>query len=171
MNRAGLLRNAVYLAPAVRIFGRPVLLSTVGAAVGGDKETAPVLCRALGGIPSYGRGAVGAWEEGVCYETVQEKNRGELGAAALRTGASLAFPGARCACRRNGSFVRSRMPRWASAAAHEAALRRMRQAGVRWTSVAQVACELQCDRSRRRPTPGSVAFFFGMRVSRRIGEN
>ena len=65
MNRAGLLRNAVYLAPAVRIFGRPVLLSTVGAAVGGDKETAPVLRRALGGIPSYGRGAVGAWEEGV----------------------------------------------------------------------------------------------------------
>ncbi|HAW64856.1 MAG TPA: hypothetical protein DCW71_06490 [Alistipes sp.] len=61
------------------------------------------------------------------------------------------------------------MPRGASAAAHEAALRRMRQAGVRWTSIAQVACELQCDRSRRRPTPGSVAFFFGMRVSRRIG--
>lgn len=27
-----------------------------------------------------------------CYETVQEKNRGELGAAALRTGASFAFP-------------------------------------------------------------------------------
>lgn len=119
----------------------------------------------------YGRGAVGAWEEGVCYETVQEKNRGELGAAALRTGASLAFPGARCARRRSGNLVRSRMPRGASAAAHEAALRRMRQAGVRWTSVAQVACELQCDRSRRRPTLGSVAFFFGMRVSRRIGEN
>lgn len=159
MNRAGLLRNAVYLAPAVRIFGRPVLLSTVGAAVGGDKETAPVLRRALGGIPvrPWGCRCVGG---GVCYETVQRKDRGELGAAALRTGASLAFPGARCARRRSGNLVRSRMPRGASAAAHEAALRRMRQAGVRWTSVAQVACELQCDRSRRRPTPGSVAFFF-----------
>ena len=73
MNRAGLLRNAVYLAPAVRIFGRPVLLSTVGAAVGGDKETAPVLCRALGGIPSYGRGAVGAWEEGCAMKRCRRR--------------------------------------------------------------------------------------------------
>lgn len=123
--------------------------------VGRHSIVRPWGCRCVGG--------------GVCYETVQEKNRGELGAAALRTGASLAFPGARCARRRSGNLVRSRMPRGASAAAHEAALRRMRQAGVRWTSIAQVACELQCDRSRRRPTPGSVAFFFGMRVSRRIG--
>lgn len=114
--------------------------------VGRHSIVRPWGCRCVGG--------------GVCYETVQEKNRGELGAAALRTGASLAFPGARCARRRSGNLVRSRMPRGASAAAHEAALRRMRQAGVRWTSIAQVACELQCDRSRRRPTPGSVAFFF-----------
>lgn len=58
---------------------------------GGDKETAPVLRRALGGIPvrPWGCRCVGG---GVCYETVQEKNRGELGAAALRTGASFAFP-------------------------------------------------------------------------------
>ena len=170
MNRAGLLRNAVYLAPAVRIFGRPVLLSTVGAAVGGGRQgDGACLVPCVGRhsiVRPWGCRCVGG---GVCYETVQEKNRGELGAAALRTGASLAFPGARCARRRSGNLVRSRMPRGASAAAHEAALRRMRQAGVRWTSIAQVACELQCDRSRRRPTPGSVAFFFGMRVSRRIG--
>lgn len=115
--------------------------------VGRHSIVRPWGCRCVGG--------------GVCYETVQEKNRGELDAAALRTGASLAFPGARCARRRSGNLVRSRMPRGASAAAHEAALRRMRQAGVRWTSIAQVACELQCDRSRRRPTLGSVAFFSG----------
>lgn len=137
---------------------------------GGDKETAPVLRRALGGIPvrPWGCRCVGG---GVCYETVQEKNRGELGAAALRTGASFAFPVLDALA--EGAEVLSGLGcrGGASAAAHEAALRRMRQAGVRWTSVAQVACELQCDRSRRRPTPGSVAFFFGMRVSRRIGEN
>lgn len=65
--------------------------------VGRHSIVRPWGCRCVGG--------------GVCYETVQEKNRGELGAAALRTGASLAFPGARCARRRSGNLVRSRMPR------------------------------------------------------------
>ena len=72
MNRAGLLRNAVYLAPAVRIFGRPVLLSTVGAAVGAIRRRRPS-CAVRWAAFQYGRGAVGAWEEGCAMKRCRRR--------------------------------------------------------------------------------------------------
>lgn len=40
--------------------------------------------------------------------------------------------------------------------AHEAALRRVEQAGAQPTSIAQLACELQRDWSRKETVPGFV---------------
>lgn len=170
MNRAGLLRNAVYLAPAVRIFGRPVHLSTVGAAVGEARQgdgarLAPCVGR-HSIVRPWGCRCVGG---GVCYETVQEKNRGELGAAALRTGASLAFPvldalaegaevlsGRGC---RGGGFGRGARGCASADAAGRGAL------DERCAGRLRIAV---------RPEPQTAdarigRIFFGMRVSRRIG--
>lgn len=105
-----------------------------------------------------------------CYETVQEKNRGELGAAALRTGASFAFP-VLDALAEGAEVLFGRGCRGGFGC------------GARGCASADAAGRGALDercagrlRIAVRPEPQTAdarigRIFFGMRVSRRIGEN
>ncbi|WP_288238352.1 isochorismatase family protein, partial [uncultured Alistipes sp.] len=91
MNRAELVRNILLVARIARNYRLPVLLSTVNVA-GGSKDTIPALKRILGGIPSYDRTSINAWEDMEFYEAVKDTGRSKLIMTALWTEACLTFP-------------------------------------------------------------------------------
>lgn len=159
MNRAELLRNVVFLGRIARIFKLPVILSTVNVGGGHSKDTVPVLRRALGNIPSYDRTSINAWEDMEFYEAVKGADRSKLIMAALWTEACLTFPALDALAEGYEVYPVADAVGGTSVTAHQAALRRMQQAGARLTSVAQVACELQRDWNREQTVPELVGLF------------
>lgn len=158
MNRAELVRNILLVARIARNYHLPVLLSTVNVA-GGSKDTIPALKRILGGIPSYDRTTINAWEDMEFYEAVKDTGRTKLIMTALWTEACLTFPTLDALAEGYEVYPVVDAVGGTSRAAHKAALKRVAQAGAHLTSIAQLACELQRDWNREATVPGMVEIF------------
>lgn len=158
MNRAELVRNILLVARIARNYRLPVLLSTVNVA-GGSKDTIPALKRILGGIPSYDRTSINAWEDMEFYEAVKDTSRSKLIMTALWTEACLTFPTLDALAEGYEVYPVVDAVGGTSRAAHKAALKRIAQAGAHLTGIAQLACELQRDWNREATAPGMVEIF------------
>jgi nicotinamidase-related amidase len=162
MSRATLINNIVTLAKMARGYNLPIVLSTVNVATHRNGETIKVLKDVLEGIPSLDRTSINAWEDLDFVEAVKATGRRKLLMAALWTEACLTFPTLDAIAEGFEIYPVVDAVGGTSVVAHEAALRRVEQAGAHLTSIAQLACELQRDWNRTDTVPVMVEGLFGV---------
>lgn len=156
MNREDLLRNIQFTARIAKNYDLPVVLTTVNVKNGANKDTIPQLKEILGNIPSYDRTSINSWEDKEFNEAVKKTGRKKMIITALWTEACLTFPALDALLEGYDVYVVVDTVGGTSKIAHETALRRVEQAGAKLISIAQLACELQRDWSRKETVPEFV---------------
>ena len=156
MDRRDLVMNIVAVARTAKVYGLPIVLSTVNVKTGVNQPTIPQLAKVLDGIEALDRTTINAWEDAEFVNAVKATGRQKLLMAALWTEACLSFPTLDAI--REGFEIYPIVDAvgGTSVEAHRAALERMIQAGARPTSWVQILCELQRDWSRKE-TAGPFA--------------
>jgi nicotinamidase-related amidase len=149
MDKRTLVANVESLANTARLFGLPVVLSTVNVATGINQSTIPQIQRVFPEIRPIDRTTLNAWEDPDFLAAVEATGRKKLIMAAIWTEVCLAFP---CLdALRAGYEVYPVVDAvgGTSVAAHQAGLQRITQAGGQPVSWVQVICELQRDWNRK----------------------
>jgi nicotinamidase-related amidase len=160
MDRSLLVKNVVVVAEAAKAYGLPVVLSTVNVASGRNKDTIPVLRDAIGNAKPYDRSSINAWEDGEFRDAVKATGRSKIIMCALWTEACLTFPALDAMAEGFDVYPVADAVGGTSIAAHEAALRRIEQAGAHPVSTAQLLCELQRDWNRKESLPDFLRLMF-----------
>jgi nicotinamidase-related amidase len=159
MPREELVFNIVSTAKAALNYKLPIIHSTVNVATGRNKPPIQELQEVLGHLPTYDRTSINSWEDTEFKAAVKALGRPKLIMTALWTEACLAFPALDAIREGYEVYVPVDAVGGTSLAAHEAALRRMEQAGVKLISRVQMYCELQRDWSREATVPGFMGVF------------
>ncbi|WP_175748581.1 hydrolase [Burkholderia pyrrocinia] len=159
MDRQLLINNIVGASKAAVAYDLPIVHSTVNVKTGLNKPPIPPLRAALEGYPTYDRTSINSWEDVEFRKAVEATGRKKLIMTALWTEACLTFPALDALKAGYEVYVIVDAVGGTSVAAHEAALRRIEQAGGRMISVAQLFCELQRDWARSATVPAFVNLF------------
>lgn len=159
MDRQLLINNIVGVAKASKVYNLPTVLSTVNVKTGFNKETIPQLKSVLKDLPSYDRTTINSWEDKEFVEAVKSTGRKKLIMTALWTEACLTFPVLDALKEGYEVYIVVDAVGGTSLAAHDAAIRRMEQAGAISISVAQLFCELQRDWNRSDTVPDFMKLF------------
>ncbi|WGY72425.1 hydrolase [Burkholderia cepacia] len=159
MDRQLLINNIVGASKAAVAYGLPIVHSTVNVKTGLNKPPIPQLRKALEGFPTYDRTSINSWEDVEFRKAVEATGRKKLIMTALWTEACLTFPALDALKAGYEVYVVVDAVGGTSVAAHEAALRRIEQAGGQMISVAQLFCELQRDWARSATVPAFIDLF------------
>ncbi|TXL80370.1 hydrolase [Vineibacter terrae] len=159
MDRQLLVNNIVGACKAAVAYGLPIVHSTVNVKTGLNKPPIPQVAKALAKIPTYDRTTINSWEDVEFRQAVEKTGRKKLIMTALWTEACLTFPAIDALAEGYEVYVVADAVGGTSVAAHEAALRRIEQAGGRMISVPQLFCELQRDWSRKETVPAFMNLF------------
>lgn len=159
MDRQLMINNIVGTSKAAIAYGLPIVHSTVNVKTGLNKPPIPQLRKALEGIPTYDRTTINSWEDVEFRAAVKATGRKKLIMTALWTEACLTFPALDAMKEGFEVYVVVDAVGGTSVAAHEAALRRIEQAGGKMISVVQLFCELQRDWSRQETVPAFIDLF------------
>lgn len=159
MDRQLLVNNIVGVAKIGLAYGLPIVHSTVNVKTGLNKPPIPQLRKVLKDLPTYDRTSINSWEDVEFVEAVKATGRKKLIMTALWTEACLTFPALDAL--REGFEVYPVVDAvgGTSVAAHEAALRRIEQAGGQPISWTQLLCELQRDWARKETVPAFMNLF------------
>ena len=137
MDRRELVENISNVCRVAKGFNVPVILTTVNVATGLNQPTIPQIKKALPGQPEIDRTSVNSWEDKEFQEAVKALGRKKLVVCALWTEVCLCFPALDLLKEGYEVYTIVDAVGGTSRLAHETALRRMEQAGVRLTSVTQ----------------------------------
>lgn len=159
MNQQELVFNIVHTAKAAVNYKLPIVHSTVNVATGRNKPPIQPLMDVLGAYPTYDRTTINSWEDVEFKKAVMATGRKKLIMTALWTEACLTFPALDALKEGYEVYAVADAVGGTSVAAHEAALRRMEQAGAKLISKTQLYCELQRDWSRSETVPGFMDVF------------
>ena len=159
MNPDEMVFNIVSTAKAAANYGLPIVHSTVNVKTGKNKPPIQQLQDVLGAFPTYDRTTINSWEDVEFRKAVEATGRKKLIMTALWTEACLTFPALDAIKEDYEVYVVVDAVGGTSLAAHEAALRRMEQAGVKLISRVQLYCELQRDWAREDTVPGFMDVF------------
>jgi len=165
MERQRLVSNILRAARAARLYGLPIVHSTVNVATGINKPAIKALRTLLEEVPTYDRTSINAWEDVEFRKAVQATGRKKLVMAALWTEACLTFPALDAMREGYEVYAVADAVGGTSVTAHDMALRRIEQAGAKMISVTQLFCELQRDWARKETVPGFMSLFFDMHGS------
>jgi len=165
MERRELVANITAVARTAKLFGLPIVLSTVNVGTGRNQPTIHQLTEVLGPLEAIDRTSINAWEDVEFRQAVKATGRKKLVIAALWTEACLTFPALDAMREGYEVYAVADAVGGTSAVAHEMALRRIEQAGAKMISVAQLFCELQRDWARKQTVPGFMTLFFDMQGS------
>jgi len=159
MDRQLLVNNIVGVAKIGLSYGLPIVHSTVNVKTGLNKPPIPQLRKVLQDVPTYDRTTINSWEDVEFVEAVKAAGRKKLIMTALWTEACLTFPALDAL--REGYEVYPVVDAvgGTSVQAHEAALRRIEQAGAKPISWTQLLCELQRDWARQETVPQFMDLF------------
>ena len=159
MDRQMLVNNIVGVAKLGVAFGLPIVFSSVNVKTGLNKPPIAQLRKVLGNITTYDRTTINAWEDTEFNEAVKATKRKKLIIAALWTEACLTYPALDAL--REGYEVYPVVDAvgGTSVEAHQAALRRIEQAGAKPIGWVQLACELQRDWIRKETVPAFMDIF------------
>jgi nicotinamidase-related amidase len=148
MDRDLLLKNAVSTVKVAKLFGVPIVHSTVNVETGRGKPTLPPLAELLAHSPPIDRTTTNAWEDPDFLGAVRATGRRKLIMCALWTEICMAFPA--LDAMREGYEVYPVVDAigGTSVEAHRAGLERVVQAGAKPTSWVALAVELQRDWAR-----------------------
>jgi nicotinamidase-related amidase len=160
MDRQLLADNIVRVAKIGKVFGLPIVLSTVNVKLNSLKPTIPPLKEVLSDVNEIDRTAINAWEDEAFLAAVQATGRMKLIICALWSEACLTFPS--LDAMREGYEVYPVVDAVAgtSVEAHHYALQRISQAGGKLTSWTQLICELQRDWNRSDTIKGVAKIAF-----------
>lgn len=159
MDRQLLINNIVGCCRAAVTYGLPIVHSTVNVKTGLNKPPIPQIRKVLDGIATIDRTSINSWEDVEFVAAVKETGRKKLIMTALWTEACLTFPALDALAEGYEVYVVADAVGGTSVAAHEAALRRIEQAGGRMVSVPQLFCELQRDWARKDTVPAFLDLF------------
>ena len=159
MDQKELVFNIVHTAKAAVNYRLPIVHSTVNVATGRNKPPIAPLMEVLGAYPTYERTSINSWEDVEFKKAVEATGRKKLIMTALWTEACLTFPALDAIEEGYEVYVVVDAVGGTSVEAHEAALRRMEQAGARLISKTQLYCELQRDWNRTETVPGFMDVF------------
>ena len=159
MPREELVFNITSVAKAALNYKLPIIHSTVNVATGRNKPPIQELQEVLGHLPTYDRTSINSWEDTEFKQAVKALGRKKLIITALWTEACLAFPVLDAIQEGYEVYIPVDAVGGTSLAAHEAALRRMEQAGAKLISRVQLYCELQRDWAREATVPGFMGVF------------
>ena len=148
MDRDLLFKNAVSTAKVAKLFGVPIVHSTINVRTGRGKPTLPPLAEVLADYPPIDRTTTNAWEDPDFLSAVRATGRRKLIICALWTEICMAFPA--LDAMREGYEVYPVVDAigGTSVEAHRAGLERVVQAGGKPTSWVALAVELQRDWAR-----------------------
>ncbi|HUZ62359.1 MAG TPA: hydrolase [Acetobacteraceae bacterium] len=159
MDRQLLVNNIAGAAKAAVAYGLPIVHSTVNVKTGLNKPPISQIRKALGDYPTHDRTTINSWEDVEFRKAVEETGRKKLIMTALWTEACLTFPALDALKEGYEVYVPVDAVGGTSVAAHEAALRRVEQAGAKMISVVQLFCELQRDWKRSATVPAFMNLF------------
>lgn len=159
MDRQLLLNNIVGCAKAAVAYGLPIVHSTVNVKTGLNKPPVPHIRKVLKEVPTVDRTSINSWEDVEFRKAIEATGRKKLIMTALWTEACLTFPAIDALAEGYEVYVPVDAVGGTSLAAHEAALRRIEQAGAKLISVVQLFCELQRDWSRKETVPEFMNLF------------
>ncbi|QCI63402.1 hydrolase [Phreatobacter stygius] len=159
MDRQLMINNIVGASKAAVAYGLPIVHSTVNVKTGLNKPPIPQIRKALDKIPTYDRTTINSWEDVEFRQAVEKTGRKKLVMTALWTEACLTFPALDALAEGYEVYVVADAVGGTSLAAHEAALRRIEQAGGKMISVPQLFCELQRDWKRQETVPAFINLF------------
>ncbi len=159
IDKRELVFNIVSVAKAAVNYSLPIIHSTVNVQTGRNKPPIPEIRDVLGHLPTYDRTTINSWEDAEFKAAVKATGRKKLIMTALWTEACLAFPALDALQEGYEVYVVADAVGGTSVAAHEAALRRIEQAGGKLISKTQLYCELQRDWNRDKTVPGFMNVF------------
>lgn len=148
-------RNIVKTGRVAKLFNLPTVLTTVRVAQGQD-PTIPALRDLFPDVEEIDRTTINSWEDKDFRAAVEATGRKKLVMTALWTEACLSFPALDAAKEGYDVYAVVDAVGGTSKEAHETALRRLEQAGVKLVTWVQLACELQRDWNREE-TAGEFA--------------
>jgi nicotinamidase-related amidase len=148
MDRDLLVKNIVSTVKIARVFGLPIVHSTVNVKSGRGKPTVSPLAELLGDNPPLDRTTINAWEDADFVRAVRATGRRKLIFCALWTDICMAFPALDAL--REGYEVYPVVDAIGATSleAHRAGLERVVQAGGRPIGWVSFASELQRDWAR-----------------------
>ena len=157
-----LVANITALARIAKLYGVPVVLSTVNVATGLNKPTIHQITEVLTEVKPIDRTSINAWEDEDFVRAVKATGRKKLIMAALWTEVCLVHPALDAL--RDGFEVYPVVDcvGGTSLEAHEAGLRRLEQAGGKPMSWVQLICELQRDWNRKATVPTFAEILFAV---------
>ena len=153
MDRQKLIDNIVGVAKIGLTYGLPIIHSTVNVKTGLNKPAIPHLRKVLRTVATIDRTSINAWEDMEFARAVKATGRKKLIMAALWSEASLSFPALDALSEGYEVYAVIDAVGGSSVEAHEAALRRIEQAGGKMISWMQLLCELQRDWARKETVP------------------
>ena len=159
MDRQALVNNIVGVAKLGVAFGLPIVFSSVNVKTGLNKPPIAQLRKVLGNILTYDRTTINAWEDTEFHQAVKATKRKKLIMAALWTEACLTYPALDALREGYEGYPVVDAVGGTSVEAHQAALRRIEQAGAKPISWVQLACELQRDWIRSETVPAFMDIF------------
>jgi nicotinamidase-related amidase len=152
--------NIVRVAKLGKVFGLPIVLSTVNVKSRNLKPTIPPLKEVLSDLKEIDRTNINAWEDKEFLEAVKATGRKKLIMCGLWTEACLTFPSLDALKEGYEVYPVVDAVGGTSVEAHQYALQRIAQAGGKLVSWIQLLCELQRDWSRTDTLDGvgKIAF-------------
>jgi nicotinamidase-related amidase len=145
MDRQLLADNIVRMARIGKVFGPPIVLSTVNVKTRFLKPTIPPLKVVLSDLTELDRTSINAWEDKEFLAAVKATGRKKLIICALWTEACLTFPSLDALREGYEVYPVADAVGGTSLEAHQYALQRIAQAGAKIVTWVQVLCELQRD--------------------------
>jgi nicotinamidase-related amidase len=159
MDRQLLVNNIVGVAKIGVAYGLPIIHSTVNVKTGLNKPPIPGLRKVLKDIPTIDRTSINSWEDVEFVKAVKAAGRKKLIMTALWTEACLTFPTLDAIREGYEVYVVVDAVGGTSVEAHQAALRRVEQAGAKMISWPQLLCELQRDWARKETVTAFMNLF------------
>jgi nicotinamidase-related amidase len=165
MDRDLLLENIVSTAKIAKLFGLPIVHSTINVTSGLAEPTVPELAELLVDNPPVDRTSINAWEDADFLAAVRATGRRKLILCALWTEMCMAFPALDAL--REGYEVYPVVDAigGTSEEAHRAALERVVQAGAQPVTWIPLGGELQRDWARTETAGAVVALVRGEPVA------
>lgn len=162
MDRPLMVRNIVATAKAGVAYKLPIVHTTVNVKTGLNKPPISQLHDVLVDFPTYDRTTINSWEDVEFRQAVEATGRKKLIMTALWTEACLTFPALDALKEGYEVYVVVDAVGGTSVTAHDAALRRIEQAGGKLISVVQFLCELQRDWKRTETVPAFLEIMKGL---------
>ena len=162
MDRRMLVANVTAVARTAKLYGLPIVLSTVNVATGRNQPTIHQIVDVLGDVPAVDRTSINAWEDADFVAAIEATGRKKLIMVALWTEVCLVFPVLDALKAGFEVYAVVDAVGGTSEEAHRAGLQRILQAGAKPTGWVQLICELQRDWNREATVPGFADIVFAV---------